>query len=508
MATIGTSSVGACHFWKLPLELREDIYRLLLTTPYCTRIDSSLSTLLTAIDGSGSYIHSTPSIKYDFHTALLTVNKQMKEEATEVLLRDNDFVILKVRGVCLRRRQIPAIRFLKEEKINNPVLKVEIGFVDGILANFNNYFTLITTPEGVLPIVSEIWSLVEYHHHLGSHFIPRRGDMKLYLNFNFKSTSQYEGLTNVILKPWGKVNCISELELSCNMKKSLVDQVKRSMLQGPTPSEVADYLKEHYAMAKEKYLRNEYDKARWLFDMEAKYYNYLLDLSLGGQKLVQPGNDFGAVFREALPLYFEGKLNLAKTLIRQSNFKQARDTAATMGLDQMCPMRWKTLEDYGYKEPRLMQAKFSLCVALTITALRGYSFGEDWLPLTVLGLPHSHRSLEGDEYRCAQWDCKILREEIKRALNTEILRLSPLGYRDYTRGKKHPVKPDHSFWEWLEVQDDAPLEVSDNTSEIEAEEGAEDEWEDKWEDVSEYESSYIPGVVAFRDERFDRFLRI
>jgi hypothetical protein len=110
--------------------------------------------------------------------------------------------------------------------------------------------------------------------------------------------------------------------------------------------------------------------------MEAKYYDYLLELSLGGQKLVHRGNEFGVVFHEALPLYFEGQLDLVKTLIHQLNFKEAM-IIATLRLKR--PMSWSTLNNFGYSLPPLLEAKFSLCVALTLIALNKCGGGDDWL---------------------------------------------------------------------------------------------------------------------------------
>jgi hypothetical protein len=175
----------------------------------------------------------------------------MADEATKVLLMDNDFFVLKVNGLCLRPQKIPVIRFLSAEKNKSPALKVEIGLVGGVPAEANGNFALITTPEGVLPIISEIWSVPEYHHR-GARFIPFRPDMKLSLNFNFKSPPRYEILAKLILKPWGNVNCISQLELICNMKKPLVDRFKQNILQGPSVSELAATLKEQRSMVKEK----------------------------------------------------------------------------------------------------------------------------------------------------------------------------------------------------------------------------------------------------------------
>jgi hypothetical protein len=58
---------------------------------------------------------------------------------------------------------------------------------------------------------------------------------------------------------------------------------------------------------------------------------------------------------------------------------------------------------------------------------------------------------------------------LRRAINTAILQLHPC-WRRYIESlymtkkpgeEKHFVEPGHSFWEWLDVQDDATLEVAD-----------------------------------------------
>jgi hypothetical protein len=61
---------SVCRFSIIPLELRDIIYEMLLTTPYCTTFDTT------------GY---SPGPEFYLHTAILLVNKKVSAEALRVL---------------------------------------------------------------------------------------------------------------------------------------------------------------------------------------------------------------------------------------------------------------------------------------------------------------------------------------------------------------------------------------------------------------------------------------
>jgi hypothetical protein len=104
-----TPTVRPSGFSKIPLEIREEIYRMLLTTPYCMFVDSARQCL-----------------RFCLHTAILRVNKQVSAESTRILYEENQFIILKVSLNSFFPQEIPAFNHLSENKVKNPLLSVEI----------------------------------------------------------------------------------------------------------------------------------------------------------------------------------------------------------------------------------------------------------------------------------------------------------------------------------------------------------------------------------------------
>jgi hypothetical protein len=72
-----------CYFSKLPLKIKNEIYRMLLTAQYCARVTST----------------KFPRVEFDLCTNLLLANKEINTEATRVLLEENDFAIFKTAGL-------------------------------------------------------------------------------------------------------------------------------------------------------------------------------------------------------------------------------------------------------------------------------------------------------------------------------------------------------------------------------------------------------------------------
>jgi hypothetical protein len=106
-------STGVCHLLRIPLELRDPIYRMLLTTPYDTHLGSK-----------------GVSLTFHLHPAISLVNKQISAEAARVLYHENNFVVFTATGVNLLLDRVPQFSRLHITQIPRPVLRTEITVVD------------------------------------------------------------------------------------------------------------------------------------------------------------------------------------------------------------------------------------------------------------------------------------------------------------------------------------------------------------------------------------------
>jgi hypothetical protein len=95
-----TESAGVCDLLGIPLELRDPIYEMLLTTPCGTKLDPTVY-----------------SLKFNLHPAILRVSKQISAEASRVLYQDNEFIVFKVTGLRLLLNWTPQFNRLPETQI-------------------------------------------------------------------------------------------------------------------------------------------------------------------------------------------------------------------------------------------------------------------------------------------------------------------------------------------------------------------------------------------------------
>jgi hypothetical protein len=123
-------------FLGIPFEIREKIYRMLLTTAKCTTLEPTTLTL-----------------RFHLQPAILRINKQTSDEATTILYQKNHFVVLDVTGVQLDLGGIPQLSLLSQDKIMDPVLRVGVAVGDQTLVEFVNRQTIVTTPEGIDTII-------------------------------------------------------------------------------------------------------------------------------------------------------------------------------------------------------------------------------------------------------------------------------------------------------------------------------------------------------------------
>jgi hypothetical protein len=413
------------RFFTIPLEIRDTIYRMLLTTKCCTQLAPT-----------------APRLEFRFCTAILLANKQISAEATRVLWEENDFITLKVSGMQLLLQDVPIFRLAAGDNAINPVLQAEIEVVNGPGSSLTeqNVVTLITTPEGLQPIISAIWSLHNIEAPRASDRVAH-GDLKLSLCFNLKATARYEVLKNLVLEPWTKINGVKELVLTGDIKDPMRERLQDYIHQGPFADEVAVSLQEYYSSAETELSQNNYNAARWWWTLLEDYWRYLLELRpyrLGGLKLKETDNAFRTVLREFLPLYFRGKLELVKTYLREFDYK-----SAVFHIDRA--LSWAYIwpwVDFNYAITPMLNTKFHLCVSLALTALGEIEEGMECLEDAAHLLSSSRQYCHG---------CHM---DLIRLGSMNRCEWPESARRRWRRTGWEEGEGSHSFWEWLELAED------------------------------------------------------
>jgi hypothetical protein len=323
MTSTEIGSPGVFHFLRLPLELRESIYRMLLTTTYCTYPK------VTGI---------RPSLGFNLQTAILLVNKQILVEATRILYHGNDFIILKVdTDIDMIFTCVPTFQLLSEDRVTSPVLRIELAVVDGSSVRATRQQTIITTSEGLQSIINASWVLGYYYH--GHRSRPDHGDLRLTLNFTLKAKARYEDLSDLLLKPWDKVHGFKELVLTGDIKEPMCKRLEKYILEWPSPSEVTTCLTKYHSLAERKFEQEDYTAAQWWWTMFDEYWTSLSELATSGTG----GLLFHDVFRDLEPMYSEGRLKLVIAYLRQLNDVDIVRHADEISTLQTFDHGWSTL---------------------------------------------------------------------------------------------------------------------------------------------------------------------
>jgi hypothetical protein len=434
-------SSSPCHFLKIPSELRDIIYEILLTTPYCTTFDSEGFLL-----------------EFHLHSAILLVNKQVSAEARRVLYQGNDFVILKTTGIrFLHLEEIPAFVRLPESKVTSPVLQVEIAVADDGRDEFVDPRTLITTIEGLQSIIIALWMFRprsdEYLFH---------GNLSLSLSYN--AVSRYHYMSEIILRPWNRITGLKELVLTGDIEKPMREHLEKSNLEGPFPNEVAMHLAEYHSLAERDFERKDYNSARWWYKLSGEYWKFILYLRphrLGGSMVWQIGDELWDVLRKSLPIFYEERLKLMKTCLRESKYPAAFDDAnqALYGIDA------SYMECDG--PTPIMQMKFHLGACLARTSLGKIQVNDGTLCLDLAAHTLYHWSLDRNMNGLEITEA-VITQDLKVAVNNELIRMKS----SWRCGHDLPVSPtigtikkdmwqvgecQRSFWDWLDLPEEWEL---------------------------------------------------
>jgi hypothetical protein len=343
---------------------------MLLTTRYCT------------------YTHSSsrkPRLEFNLQTAILSVNRQISEEATRILHHANEFVIFKATGIKLHLDLVPTLKLIPENETTNPLLRIELTVAGSSVDEADDQRYVVTTLEGLQPIISAIWDL-EYVSPRPVTLLRTRlhhGDLRLTLGFNIQALARYECLSKLALKPWDQVNGLKKLVLTGSIKKPMREHLEKHILEGPFPSEVAALLVEYHSLVDRNLDQKDFVAAEWWWTIIDDYWTFLLNLHpcrLGGRKMCYKGSDLWHVLRELVPMYFEGKMNLIIACFRLSKYEDGAGYAASALYAVNPTCGWAA--HFGYKLDPLMHAKFYMCFRMPGLAL-GRSAGRDMFKRTL-----------------------------------------------------------------------------------------------------------------------------
>jgi hypothetical protein len=425
---------STCHLLKIPLELRDIIYEMLLTTPYCT------------ITNTRSRFRDP---HFHLHPAILLVNRQVSAEAQRVLYQGNDFITFETTGFTPDLGDVPTFPLLSADKITRPVLRVKVSVTHERHDADSTPTTIITTAQGIQSIISAHWACEAAHIRLDKFF-------SLSLDFKPKAASHYHAQSQLILKPWDMITGLKELELLGDVKEPMREYLEKSLLE-PFPDHVVARLKEFDSKAEQEFKQKNFEAAyRWWLALQMYFaYLFVSPCCMDDDETYQTNGGQWAVLRKSYHPYSKGALNIVKEYLRQSQFEDAIE----VGYEACCKICWDEPDFDDVEEmPAIMLTKFKLCTALARTALGRTAEGmEDvetaaaWLLKSGLINGATAAEITGN---------------LRLTVDNELIRLrSP-----WRCGHPFPINPDlqdgqiprRLFWDWLDLPDERDRAVIGN----------------------------------------------
>jgi hypothetical protein len=465
-------------FLKLPLEIRNIIYRMLLATSYT--YTETLRGKRMASGTQQTLARTTELVstgRFNLSPAILQVNKQISEEANKILYGANEFIIVNIgptiplesadtSEIYNRRSQtnglgcfhdVAAFRRLPQAKIRNPVLNVTLATVLGKQQYMESWVTLIVTPEAIPRLFDSLW-------HYNLHF----GDYKhcfLALNFCNGNLSRHSLLHENILKVWDQMYGFREIRLTGNIDEVVSNHLKQPMDQCPFEDIMVHSIDMFHSKAESSYRSNDFANAYFYWYHLQRYWAYHERLERITKKASNnspftqlPESRIKKALNATLYKVGVSAFGILKILLCLRNYPFALDIAKY-------PDDWLKKHDISMAIFRtrtciapILKAKIAFCCALTLLA-QGQSQEVDYYIRYGIACLRRYSDL----YR--QRTIEDLFNDLRKSINNELIERGSrwrYGRKDKV-GLKSKGGDDwrlHTgclpFWDWLEIPDEDP----------------------------------------------------
>jgi hypothetical protein len=416
-------------FLKLPFELRDCIYRMLLTTQYAYIEEQLPNDSAWPCKG-----------KFDIRPSILLANKQIYMEANKVLYTGNDFAVFKFFDPKSAhnpwKSYIPAFQRLSEKRVTNPKLRIVIKPVDVRTSWRSAWVTIVTTAEGIPSIIFALWSRASDY----DFYQP----MTLALKFHHDAQPRYQFVLEQFTSPWTHIHGFRRVTLTGDISKKMIRDIRESIAHRPRENELVDYMEQFNRKAEEYFDRGDFAAAKhqWVFMQGYWSFNFVLRISYKSSPIA-PSR--AQIFEIAAKLAAHAKLRVIMLHITNQEYERAWSEAANL---LRC-----TVKNYGTDLEPMFKAKIHLCRLFSMAA---YCHLER-LQLAAL---HSAVTCLRQSSLFANGEFEELRNEVRWGIDNSLIRLgtrhrccrTEIARPQFEGGPDWVVRPAYrSFWEWLEL---------------------------------------------------------
>ncbi|MCJ1247336.1 hypothetical protein MMC30_004550 [Trapelia coarctata] len=370
MASAPTSSA----FMQLPRELRDEIYRHLLTTPFTFYF---------------------PVQEYRMSPAILTANKQISTEAKEILYKENNFVVVElVQSNAREWSTIAKIPHFKRLPTNPtklvPALKITISDHLSLGPSPRTQkVSLLTGPEGIEPLVKRFWRIGVRNGLGGGNLdsVPLQRK-SLTLELTSRIPSKLHELQERLLNLFNHVQGFCNVTIS-GTEDAFRAQLLQRMAVGPASGQAAEMIKGNTAVAEQDYANGNYGEAaiRW---EKIDLYRLWIAVQLHSNRYQVANLSLEDEITLTSKAKFRSILGQAKALLRLGGYGEAL-AMAFEGLK-------RTMDDLDPPARSVLRGKLDL-IAVMVIQITGdrtrWGTSDFWYPVSLLQQgPRSSKSLK------------------------------------------------------------------------------------------------------------------
>jgi hypothetical protein len=422
-----TSGDGSSsHFLRLPLELRDYIYRMLLTTKYAF-MESKLSD------------DETYPGRFDLRPSILLANKRIYMEAKRVLYMENNFAIFQINHRPVKYKDwakyIPVFKRLPEEKVPNPKLRIIIEPIAKEMRISDAWFTLITTAECIPSVMFALWENARNFRFYQT--------ASLTLHFHNKVRSRCQLMHDQFVSPWMHMQGFGKISLTGDVSESMVRDFEERRVRKWCPNELACSMQQFLREAEKPFDRGDFAAARyqWVYMQAFWLFDSIVGVVL--EKKFSPWEFYAATAKLAR----QAKFRVVLLLITNHDYRRFDRKAQSL-------LQW--CQAYNLCRDPIFEAKVDICRLFSITAhskkFRTMEF--EILDRAVASLRQS--TLFADKYS------EELRNELCLGIDNSLVELgcrrrcgrAKMACVASEGGPDWEVRPEYrSFWDWLGVSE-------------------------------------------------------
>jgi hypothetical protein len=421
----GDNCAQVFPFLRLPREIRDAIYTLLLIHPAIERRDGEANFVL--------------------HSAIMFTCRQTCSEARSVLFSFTEFIVfdLRLAKPLLHSHENPVFLRLKEEEVIRPVLRITIKPSEDRKTCGSDFIPLITNVDNFMSIIENIWA----DYILTPHF---SSTLTILLEFNNMFPSRFSMLINQILLPWIHVQGFQQVLVVGDINRQLSRYIEQNAALGPSIQTVYVPMDEILAMADRYYKQSQYPLAKNMHRAAWRYFDYRVawieyNFRRGGPK-------YEAFVMKNFPYFVKLVWEGVKIALRLGEeFTDVLDTLKFL---------MKVLEENPgiSKEnvrPRVVpNAKIFICQATVNLTLGKHHDANELIKEASFWLQEFRGGTEDgywsyyDELKWAEYHYL---EELK-ASSRKILKLDPTSVERPTNLASHDKY--RTLWEWMELPEE------------------------------------------------------